>query len=161
MLMHLALCASTAAKRVMKMSDVKRRYSELIKIPTYLDRYEYLRINGRVGEDTFGFDRWLNQKFYHDKVWKRTKSAIIARDLGCDMAMDGYEIYGRIYVHHLNPITYDDIVNQNLSALLDPEFLVCVSHSTHEAIHYGDKNLLRLHESPVERRPNDTCLWKE
>lgn len=160
MQMLLAPCESIAAKKVTTMSDVKKRYSELIKIPTYIGRYEYLRVPGIVGENTFGFDRWLNQKFYHDKIWKRTKRNIIARDLGCDMAFDGYEIYGHIYIHHINPITFEDIANQNLSALLDPDFLVCVSYTTHQAIHYGDASLLSVHEVPIERRPNDTCLWK-
>lgn len=159
--MLLPQCESTAGKKAKTMSDEKKRYSELIKIPTYIGRYEYLRVPGRVGESTFGFDRWLNQRFYHDKVWKRTKRDIIARDLGCDMAFDGYEIYGHIYIHHLNPITREDLINQNLSALLDPEFLVCVSYSTHQAIHYGDARLLSTREAPIERRPNDTCLWKE
>ncbi len=143
------------------MSDYTRRYSELIKIPTFLGRYEYLRVQGVVGEKTFGFDRWLNQKFYHDKIWKRVKRDIILRDMGCDMAFPDHYIDGRIYIHHINPITRDDIVEQNLTALLDPEYLVCVSYWTHQAIHYGDASLLETHEPPIERRPNDTCLWRK
>lgn len=134
-----------------------RTYSELIKYNTFEDRFNYLKLNGVIGEDTFGFDRWLNQNFYNSKEWKSIRDFVIIRDGGCDMAMDGYEIGGKVYVHHMNPITPNDIVHST-EALMDPEFLVCVSHNTHNAIHYGDISILAT--DPVERRPGDTCLWK-
>lgn len=132
----------------------------MITIPTYAGRFTYLKLSGAVGKETFGFDRWLNQKFYHDKAWKKVKREVIVRDMGCDMAFEGLDIYGKIYVHHMNPIKYEDIVNQNFSALLDPENLVCVSYETHQAIHYGGNCLYQLCTEPIERKPNDTCLWK-
>lgn len=138
-------------------SPIIRTYSEMIQIPTFIDRFEYLRLDGRVGVETFGFDRYLNQRFYHSSEWRSIRDYIIARDLGCDLAMEGYEIYGKIYIHHMNPITQMDIVHSNAD-MLDPEFLVCTTHNTHNAIHYGDVSLLVT--GPVERRPNDTCPWK-
>lgn len=135
-----------------------KTYSELITIPTFEERYEYLRIPGTVGEDTFGFDRYLNQVFYKSKEWFRIRNIVIARDLGCDLSVDGLEIHGTIIVHHMNPITIDDLKNRT-KFLLDPEFLVCASDNTHKAIHYSDKGLL-LKNSLIERRPNDTCPWK-
>lgn len=134
-----------------------RTYSELIQIPTFTERFEYLRLDGQVGVETFGFDRYLNQRFYHSAEWRSIRDYIIARDLGCDLAMDGYEIYGKIYIHHMNPITQMDIVHSNAD-MLDPEFLICATHNTHNAIHYGDASLLVT--GPIERRPNDTCPWK-
>lgn len=135
-----------------------KTYSELITLPTFLERYNYLRIGGRVGEETFGFDRYLNQEFYQrDPEWKSVRDRVIIRDLGRDLAIEGREIYGRILVHHMNPVTVDDIIHRT-KYLLDPEYLICTMKSTHDAIHYGDVNL--LNNGPIERRKNDTCPWK-
>ena len=134
-----------------------RTYSELITLPTFEERYQYLRLNGRVGEETFGFDRWLNQKFYKDPEWLRIRDEVIIRDNGCDLAIPGREIYSRILIHHMNPITKDDIL-QRSKYLLDPEYLICTIKNTHDAIHYGDETLLV--KGPVERKPNDTCPWR-
>lgn len=134
-----------------------RTYSELITLPTFEERYQYLRLNGRVGEETFGFDRWLNQKFYKDPEWLRIRDEVIIRDNGCDLAIPGREIYSRILIHHMNPITKDDIL-QRSKYLLDPEYLICTIKNTHDAIHYGDENLLV--KGPVKRKPNDTCPWR-
>lgn len=134
-----------------------RTYSELITLPTFEERYQYLRLNGRVGEETFGFDRWLNQKFYKDPEWLRIRDEVIIRDNGCDLAIPGREIYSRILIHHMNPITKDDIL-QRSKYLLDPEYLICTIKNTHDAIHYGDENLLV--KGSVERKPNDTCPWR-
>lgn len=134
-----------------------RTYSELITLPTFEERYQYLRLNGRVGEETFGFDRWLNQKFYKDPEWLRIRDEVIIRDNGCDLAIPDREIYSRILIHHMNPITKDDIL-QRSKYLLDPEYLICTIKNTHDAIHYGDENLLV--KGPVERKPNDTCPWR-
>ena len=133
-----------------------RTYSELIQIPTFKERYEYLRLGGHVGNDTFGFDRYLNQRFYHSSEWKQIRRDVIVRDEGRDLAMPGYEIQNGLYIHHMNPIGKDDI-QQASEWLLNPEYLVCVSFYTHQAIHYGDANLLNL--PPVERTPGDTKLW--
>ena len=134
-----------------------KTYSELIKFPTFEDRFNYLKLNGVVGEETFGFDRWLNQRFYKSDEWRNIRDFVIIRDGGCDLAMDGYEIRGKLYVHHMNPIEQTDIIHST-ERLIDPEYLVCVSHNTHNAIHYGDISMLVT--EPVERRPNDTCPWK-
>lgn len=134
-----------------------RTYSELILLPTFEERFEYLRLNGRVGTDTFGFDRIFNQMFYQSKEWKTIRDAIIVRDYGCDLGLEGYEIYGKIIIHHLNPISLKDIENVT-DYLLNPEYLITTAHSTHNAIHYGDKNLIP--KAPIERRKNDTCPWK-
>lgn len=135
-----------------------RCYSELITLPTYLERFNYLKLGGRVGADTFGFDRYLNQKFYHDDpMWKSSRDTVIIRDNGCDLGIEGYEIHGKILVHHMNPITMDDIIKKR-DWIYDPEFLISTAHNTHNAIHYGDERLLNL--GPVTRSPNDTCLWK-
>ena len=135
-----------------------RTYSELIKIPTFEERFQYLRLDGIVGESTFGFDRYLNQIFYKSARWKKIRDYVILRDNGCDLAMEGYEIYDRILVHHMNPITIKDIEHES-EFLIDPEFLISTVHNTHNAIHYGDENLLpRL---PVERKPFDTCPWRQ
>lgn len=134
-----------------------RTYSELITLPTFEERYQYLRLNGRVGEETFGFDRWLNQKFYKDPEWLRIRDEVIIRDNGCDLAIPDREIYSRILIHHMNPITKDDIL-QRSKYLLDPEYLICTIKNTHDAIHYGDENLLV--KGPIERKPNDTCPWR-
>lgn len=134
-----------------------RTYSELIKLPTFEDRFRYLSLEGIVGESTFGFDRYLNQVFYRSQRWKKIRDYVILRDNGCDLAMEGYEIYDRILVHHMNPITLRDIELES-EYLIDPEFLICTVHNTHNAIHYGDESLLPI--LPVDRRPNDTCPWK-
>lgn len=139
-------------------SDRIRTYSELILLPTFQERYEYLRLNGIVGEDTFGWERYINQEFYHSQEWRRIRDYVIIRDNGCDLAIDGYFIRSRIYIHHMNPITSQDIVRHS-GIVVDPEFLVCVSMDTHNAIHYGDASKLR--QEPVIRRPNDTCPWKD
>ncbi|MBO7450611.1 MAG: hypothetical protein J6U54_09595 [Clostridiales bacterium] len=137
-----------------------RRYSELITIPSYEERYRYLKLDGAaVGADTFGFERFLNQEFYRSREWQNIRSQVIVRDLGCDMAFPGEEIIGKIIVHHMNPITSDDILSHN-NLLIDPDYLVCVSMNTHNLIHYGvDKSPLK--EEFVERKPNDTCLWRK
>ena len=134
-----------------------RTYSELIRLPTFEERFRYLKLDGLVGKDTFGFDRYLNQEFYRSKEWKEVRDFVIVRDNGCDLGMDGYEIVGRIYIHHMNPITVNDIVHSS-DFLLNPGYLICMSHNTHNAVHYGDEDLLVT--APVERRKNDTCPWK-
>ena len=134
-----------------------RTYSELVRLPTFEERFRYLKLDGLVGKDTFGFDRYLNQEFYRSKEWKEIRDFVIVRDNGCDLGMDGYEIVGRIYIHHMNPITVNDIVHSS-DFLLNPDYLICVSHNTHNAVHYGDEDLLVA--APVERRKNDTCPWK-
>lgn len=135
----------------------KRCYSELIRIPSFDERYEYLKLAGEVGNPTFGYNRYFNQAFYHSSEWRRTRNGIILRDNGCDLGMDGYEIHGRIYIHHLNPITKEDIEEYS-DILLDPENLVCVTFDTHNAIHYGDGS--KLPQIPKERVPGDTCPWR-
>ena len=139
---------------VMKMI---RTYSELITFPTFEERYRYLRLEGKVGEDTFGFDRWLNQSFYKDPEWRAIRDKIIIRDNGCDLGILGREIYSRIIVHHMNPITKDDILSRS-AFLLNPEYLICTVKNTHDAIHYGDEGLLI--KAPIERTKNDTCPWR-
>lgn len=139
-----------------------RTYSELITIPTFEERYRYLKLNGRVGEATFGFDRYLNQLFYNSDEWKSAKAEVIVRDTDlcdycCDLGVVGHDIGGIIVVHHMNPLTKEDILRRT-KYLLDPEYLICTSVYTHKAIHFGDENL--LFKPPVERRRNDTCPWK-
>lgn len=141
----------------MTMKTSIKTYSELIAIPTFEERYEYLRLQGRVGEETFGFDRWLNQVFYRTREWKTVRDKVIVRDCGCDLAMFDREIQGRILVHHMNPILTRDIVNRT-EFLLNPEYLICTSKNTHDAIHYGDSELLIT--MPIERSRNDTCPWR-
>lgn len=133
-------------------------YSELIALTTFEERYRYLRLGGKVGEETFGFDRWLNQRFYKDPEWLRVRDYVMVRDNGCDLAVPGREISGRIIVHHMNPITKEDILRRT-KYLLDPEYLVCTVKNTHDAIHYGDEGLLIL--DPIVRTKNDTCPWKQ
>jgi hypothetical protein len=142
--------------RVIQMSI--KTYSELITLPTFLERYRYLRLGGLVGKETFGFDRYLNQKFYQTKEYKDFRRDIIVRDMGCDLGIEDREIQGLIIVHHINPITIDDIVNHNVKVLLDPENAICVSDITHKAIHYGNEDLLIT--EPIERSAFDTCPWK-
>ena len=134
-----------------------RTYSELILLPTFEERFKYLQLNGRVGDDTFGFDRYINQKFYRSAEWKRIRDLVIMRDNGCDLALEGYEIYGRILIHHMNPITVKD-VELSTEYLMNLEYLICVTHNTHNAIHYGDEKL--INKGPVVRTKNDTCPWK-
>lgn len=135
-----------------------RTYSELLTFKTFEERFDYLKLNGVVGKDTFGFDRYMNQLLYHNsKEWKAVRNKVIVRDNGCDLGMEGYNILGRILVHHLNPITIDDIKNRS-PTIFDLNNLICVSHNTHNAIHYGDENLLV--KAPIERKLNDTCPWK-
>lgn len=135
-----------------------RTYSELLTFKTFEERFDYLKLNGIVGKDTFGFDRYMNQLLYNNsKEWKAVRRKVIVRDNGCDLGMDGYDILGKILVHHLNPITIDDIKNRS-PTIFDLNNLICVSHNTHNAIHYGDENLLV--KAPIERKLNDTCPWK-
>lgn len=134
-----------------------RTYSELSKLASFKERYLYLQLNGSVGSDTFGFDRYINQAFYRSLEWKRIRNEVIVRDNGCDLGVEGYEIHGRIYIHHMNPIMLRDIMDRS-DYLLNPEYLITTTHDTHNAIHYGDENLLTI--EPVERRMNDTCPWK-
>lgn len=134
-----------------------KTYSELITFSTFEERFEYLRLKGIVGQETFGFDRYLNQILYSSKEWKSLRNKIIVRDNGCDLALEGFEIHGRILIHHINPITIDDVIKRR-EMVFDPENLICVTHNTHNAIHYGDKSLLIT--GPIERRANDTCPWK-
>lgn len=142
----------------MKMNTNIRTYSELITIPTYEERFEYLKLDGRVGADTFGFDRHLNQMLYQrDPRWKKARDIVIIRDNGCDLGVEGYDIHGKVIVHHMNPITIDDVLNDR-DWIYDPEFLISTTHLTHNAIHYGDERLLV--KAPIERKPNDTCPWK-
>ena len=135
-----------------------RTYSELIAIPTFEERFEYLQLKGSVGKDTFGYDRYLNQVLYRSPEWKRLRNQIIIRDGGCDLACDGYDIYDKVLIHHLNPITVEDVLARSRK-VFDPNNLVCVSHNAHNAIHYGDVDLLVT--GPIIRTKNDTCPWKQ
>lgn len=134
-----------------------RTYSELITIPTFEERFEYLQLKGSVGKDTFGYDRYLNQVLYRSPEWKRLRNQIIIRDGGCDLACDGYDIYNKVLIHHLNPITVEDVLARSRK-VFDPDNLVCVSHNTHNAIHYGDVDLLVT--GLIIRTKNDTCPWR-
>lgn len=134
-----------------------RTYSELIRLKTFEERFEYLQLNGVVGEETFGFDRYLNQRFYTTTEWRRIRNFVIVRDLGCDLGIEEYELHGNIFIHHMNPISVNDIKNFT-SILREPEYLITTSKNTHDAIHYGSKEL--LYSPPIERLKNDTCPWK-
>lgn len=134
-----------------------RTYSELIKLPTFEERFQYLKLDGDVGVETFGFDRYLNQAFYSSDEWKSIRNQVIIRDNGCDLAIEGREIYKRIIIHHMNPITKEDLLYRT-EYLLNPEYMICTMKNTHDAIHYGDENL--LFKDPIERKPNDTCPWR-
>lgn len=134
-----------------------RTYSELCQIPSYKERFVYLKLDGVVGKATFGSKRYLNQKFYTSDEWKRVRDIVIVRDLGCDLGFPGYDIYGQIQVHHMNPMIVEDVIGHS-SEILNPEFLICTSYQTHKAIHYGTEEMLVL--PPVERTKNDTCPWK-
>ena len=138
------------------MTNIKT-YSELITLPTFIERYNYLRLKGTIGEDTFGFDRYLNQKFYRSVEWKRVRDYVIVRDNGCDLGVEDREIMGKILIHHINPIRVKDIY-YGTDFLLNPDYLICVSQNTHNAIHYGDEGLLI--PEPITRTPYDTCPWK-
>ena len=133
-----------------------RKYSDLRRLDTFEDRYEYLRLLGSVGQATFGFDRYINQQFYRSTQWKQIRDHVIARDRGLDLGVDGYEIYDKIIIHHMNPMTVEEIEHGN-SDILDPEFLISTTHRTHNAIHYGDRSLLV--KPLVKRTRNDTKLW--
>lgn len=136
-----------------------RTYSELIQIPTFEERFKYLQLKGMVGKETFGFDRYLNQNFYRSAAWRRIRDQVIIRDCGCDLGIEDRIIAGKILIHHMNPINDLDILNQT-SLLLNPEYLICVSHNTHNAIHYGDENLL-IKDNPIVRTPFDQCPWRK
>ena len=133
-----------------------RRYSELVRLETFEDRYDYLKIGGTVGHSTFGFDRYVNQQFYTSNQWKSVRQHVILRDNGCDLGVPGYEIHGKLLVHHINPIIADDILHAE-EWILDPDFLITTTHDTHNAIHYGDRDLLK--KPYVERKQGDTRLW--
>lgn len=135
-----------------------KRYSELIKMETFEERFRYLKLNGHVGEETFGFDRYLNQIFYRSAEWKRIRQEVIVRDGGCDLGLEDCPIFGRVLIHHMNPISVSDIRNRS-DILLNKEYLICVSKDTHNAIHYGDERILET-RNPIVREPNDTCPWK-
>lgn len=135
-----------------------RTYSKLCKLVSFEERYSYLKLNGLIGEETFGFDRFVNQSFYKSREWKSIRDFIIIRDNGCDLGLIGHDIRGKIIIHHMNPISLNDIVVRS-DLLLNPEFLISTTHTTHNAIHYGDEKLL-MTNSVVERVPNDTCPWK-
>lgn len=135
-----------------------RTYHELSQLTTFEERFEYLRLGGTVGEETFGYDRYLNQEFYRSVLWRRARNHVIARDYGCDLGIAGREIHDKVYVHHMNPIRSVDIMDEIDMSVLDPNYLICVTHNTHNAIHYGDASILRRVELVV-RRPGDTKLW--
>ena len=135
-----------------------RTYSELVQLSTFEERYRYLRLLGAVGKETFGFDRYLNQLFYRSPEWKEVRNQVIIRDNGCDLGIEGREIQGRVLIHHMNPITAEDI-RERSDLLFNPEFLITTVHNTHQAIHYGDESLLIL--TPTIRSRNDTCPWRQ
>ena len=144
-----------ADKELLKML---RTYSELSRLQTFRERFEYLRLDGIVGAETFGFDRYINQVFYNSDEWKAVRKTVIIRDNGCDLGMDGYDIHGKIIVHHMNPFSIDDVLHRK-EELLDPEFLISTVLNTHNAIHYGDESLLP--SAPIVRTRNDTCPWRK
>lgn len=142
-----------------RMTKIIRTYKELSELASFEDRFNYLRLDGQVGKDTFGFDRIFNQRFYKSREWLALRDFVILRDNGCDLAVPGHEIYGqRIIIHHLNPISIEDIENHS-DFLMNPEYLITTIHSTHNAIHYGDASLIQT--SPIERFANDTCPWRK
>lgn len=138
---------------------MSRTYNELIKYNTLLERYKYLQLHGAVAASTFGSFRWLNQVFYKSKEWLEFKAQIVIRDKGCELGIPGYEINGPIYLHHIMPITKDDILNRNLDKLLNPNNVICCSYNMHQAIHYGNEDMIP--QDIVVRKPNDTCPWKK
>ncbi len=135
-----------------------RTYSELSNLKTFEERYRYLQLNGIVGKETFGFDRFLNQDFYRSQEWKRIRDMVITRDNGCDLGVEDRIVYGKIFIHHMNPFLPEDIVSGS-DFLLNPEYLITTTLNTHNAIHYGDESLLET--VPVERSRNDTCPWRK
>lgn len=135
-----------------------KTYRELIRFETFDERLEYLMLDGRIGVETFGYDRYINQNFYRSAEWKKIRDQIIVRDNGCDLGLEGYSIKGRILIHHMNPISLNDIIN-NTDILLNPDYMICVSHLTHNAIHYGNSNILK-NSLPIERTPNDMIPWR-
>lgn len=135
-----------------------KTYSELIKLNTFEERFKYLEIGGHIGIESFGFNRYLNQNFYRSQEWQRLRDRIILRDNGQDLGVDGYPINGKIMIHHINPITIEDVLDRNPD-IFNPEYLICVSHQTHNAIHYGDDSYTNRY-SVVERKPNDTTPWR-
>lgn len=134
-----------------------RTYSELITIHDFYERYRYLKLVGIVGKSTFGFDRYINQEFYRSVEWKRTRREVILRDNGCDLAVNGYEIFDKVIVHHINPIRAEDLFLHDISMVMNKEFLISVSHLTHQAIHFGSEDLLP--QLPIKRTKGDTKLW--
>lgn len=134
-----------------------RCYKELKRLKTFQERYDYLRVGGMIGDSTFGFERYLNQMLYSSPQWRKVRDEVIIRDNGNDLGIDGFQIFDHIVVHHMNPITIEQ-VEEAASEIFDPEYLICCSTRTHNAIHYGDSSLLP--QLPLERRPNDTCPWK-
>ena len=141
------------------MSTLIKSYRELSRLKTFEERYRYLQLKGSVGRETFGFDRYLNQVFYQrNPKWRAARDAVIIRDNGCDLGIEGREIYDKIIVHHMNVVTLEDL-ERDSDILYDPEYLISTMHTTHNAIHYGDEHLLML--DPIERKPNDTCPWKK
>lgn len=134
-----------------------KSYSELRRLETFEDRFDYLKLRGIVGDSTFGFDRYLNQQFYRSRQWRNIREHVILRDDACDLGVDGYDIFDRVIIHHMNPMTAEDIVDGD-DDILNPEFLICVTHQTHNAIHYGDERQLRRRVVP--RGPGDTLLWR-
>lgn len=141
----------------MRQDNMTRNYHELKKLSTFEERFEYLKLHGSVGNDTFGFDRIFNQQFYKSSEWKRIRDIVIIRDNGCDLGIEGHDIFGKILIHHMNPISIEDIRNST-DFLLNPDYLICVSHETHNAIHYSNESL--IHKAPIERTKNDTCPWR-
>lgn len=139
------------------MNTIIRTYTELMKLKTFEERYRYLKLVARVGEETFGFDRYLNQQFYHSQEWKSIRNEIIIRDSACDLGIIGREMSKGIIIHHMNPITKDDLIHQT-DFLLNPDYLICTSKKTHSAIHYGDDSL--LFDGITERTKDDTCPWR-
>lgn len=135
---------------------MNRSYSELRTLDNFEDRFEYLRLAGLVGRSTFGFDRYLNQRFYTSNTWRRIRDSVIIRDKGCDLGVEGHEIFDRVIVHHMNPISVEELTHGS-EKILNPNFLICVSRLTHQAIHFGDAGLLP--KPIVKRRPGDTRLW--
>lgn len=142
----------------MNMNNKLRSYTELSKLKTFEERLQYASLKGTVGEETFGSNRWINQRFYTSSEWRRVRNKVIVRDMGCDLGVLGHEIHGKIIVHHMNPITVDDIIYKT-KYLLDPEFLVCVSFDTHELLTFSD-TAHNLPHATTERKPNDTCPWR-
>ena len=142
----------------MSSKRIIRSYEALIRIPTFLERFEYLKLDGKVGESTFGYERYLNQVFYSSPEWRRFRNEVIIRDMGLDLGIEGHDIFDRIEIHHINPITIEDI-EKNSPLLMDMDNVICTSSRTHKAIHYGDSSLLP--KDPVIRRPNDMCPWKD